>query len=247
MALDDPVGSVADVLDTRRVLAAVVKAPRWIQPLAVVGGAAAMAALTGGGLTGSGFAIAVVIILATIYLPILVLVRQRRALGVRLRRRQRTKRRWLFTWLVFVVFVGTAYGLEWVLPLGTPLAYAVEFLAAAVILGIAMAVNTPDPVGNDAGRLVLAEDHPGEFDQLIATRSRLMLCTCLDAIEEIELGLLAHCLQQHPDALIADITKLAAAQYVWGQPDAGRLWTSLTPEGRIRYRRHLAALLAATA
>jgi hypothetical protein len=36
-----------------------------MQPLAVVGGAAAMAALTGGGLTGSGFATAVVIILAT--------------------------------------------------------------------------------------------------------------------------------------------------------------------------------------
>jgi hypothetical protein len=218
-----------------------------MQPLAVVGGAAAMAALTGGRVTGAGFATAVVIILATIYLPILVLVRRRRALGVRLRRRRRTKRRWLFTWLVFVVFIGTAYGLEWVLPLGTALAYAVEFLAAAVILGTFMAVNTRDAIGNNADRLVLAEDHPGEFDQLIASRSRLMLCTCLAAIEEIELGLLAHCLQQHPDALIADITKLAAAQYVWGQPDAGRLWVSLTPDGRIRYRRHLAALLAVTA
>jgi hypothetical protein len=218
-----------------------------MQPLAVVGGAAAMAALTGGGLTGSGFATAVVIILATIYLPIFVLVRQRRALGVRLRRRRRTRQRWVFTWLVFVVFVGTAYGLEWVLPLGTPLAYAVEFLAAAVILGIAMAVNTRDPAGNNAARLVLAEDHPGQFDQLIASRSRLQLCTCLAAVEEIELGLLAHCLQQHPDALIADITGLTAAQYVWGQPDAGRLWASLTPDGLIRYRRHLAALLAATA
>jgi hypothetical protein len=100
MALDDPAGSVSDVLDARQALAAAVKAPRWMQPLAVVGGAAAMAALTGGGLTGSGFAIAVVIILATIYVPIFVLVRQRRALGVRLRRRRRTKRRWLFTWLV---------------------------------------------------------------------------------------------------------------------------------------------------
>jgi hypothetical protein len=206
-----------------------------------------MAALTGGGLTGSGFATAVVIILATIYVPIFVLVRQRRALGVRLRRRRRTRRRWLFTWLVFFVFVGTAYGLMWVLPLGTPLAYVVEFLAAAVILGIAMAVNTRDPVGENAARLVLAEDRPGEFDQLIASRSRLQLCTCLAAIEEIELGLLAHCLHQHPDALIADITGLAAAQYVWGQPDAGHLWTSLTPDGLIRYRRHLAALLAATA
>jgi hypothetical protein len=247
MALDDPAGSVADVLDTRRVLAAAVKAPRWMQPLAVVGGAAAMAALTGGGVTAAGLATAVVIILATIYLPILVLVRRRRALGVRLRRRRRTTRRWLYTWLVFFVFVGTAYGLEWVLPLGTPLAYAVELLAAAVILGTFMAVNTRDPVGNNAGSLVLAEEHPGEFDQLIASRSRLMLCTCLAAIEEIELGLLARCLQQHPHALIADITKLAAAQYVWGQPDAGCLWTSLTPEGRIRYRRHLAALLAVTA
>lgn len=205
-----------------------------------------MAALTGGRLTLSGFATAVVIILATIYLPIFVLGRQRRALGVRPLRRQRTTRQWLFTGLVFVVFVGTAYGLEWVLPLGTPLAYTVEFLAAAVILGIAMAANSRDPVGNDAAGLVLAEDRPGEFDQRIASRSRLMLCSCLDAIEEIELGLLAHCLQQQPDALIDDITKLTAAQYVWGQPDEGRLWASLTPEGRIRYRRHLAALLAAT-
>jgi hypothetical protein len=247
MVSDEPAGSVSDVLDAWRALAAAVKAPGWMQPLAVVGGAAAMAALTGGGLTASGFATAVVIILATIYVPIFVLVRQRRALGVRLRRRRRTKQRWLFTWLVFFVFVGTAYGLMWVLPLGTPLAYVVEFLAAAVILGIAMAVNTRDPVGNNAARLVLAEDHPGQFDQLIAPRSRLKLCTSLAAIEEIELGLLAHCLQQHPDALIADITGLAAAQYVWGQPDAGHLWTSLTPDGLIRYRRHLAALLAATA
>jgi hypothetical protein len=245
MAVDEPAGSLTDVLDARRVLAATIKAPRWIQPLAVVGGAAAMAALTGGRLTGSGFATAVVIILATIYLPIFVLGRQRRALGVRPLRRRRTRRQWLFTGLVFVVFVGTAYALEWVLPLGTPLAYAVEFLAAAVILGIAMAVNSRDPDGNDAAGLVLAEDHPGEFDQLIASRSRLMLCSCLAAIEEIELGLLADCLQQQPDALIADITKLAAAQYIWGQPDAGRLWASLTPEGRVRYRRHLAALLAA--
>jgi hypothetical protein len=247
MVSDDPVGSVSDVLDAWRAVAVVVKAPWWIQPLAVVGGAAAMAALTGGRLTGAGFATAVVIILATIYLPILVLVRQRRVLGVRPRRRRRTKRQWLFTWLVFFVFVGTAYGLMWVLPLGTPLAYAVEFLAAAVILGIAMAVNTRDPVGNHAARLVLAEDQPGQFDQLIASRSRLKLCTSLAAIEEIELGLLAHCLGQHPDALISDIAELVAAQYVWGRPDDGRAWTSLTPDGRIRYRRHLAALLATSA
>lgn len=232
-------------MDARRVLAAAVKAPRWMQPLAVVGGAAAMAAVTGGGATG--LATAVVILLATIYVPILVLVRRRRALGVRLRRRRRTTRRWLFTWLMFVAFVGTAYGLEWVLPLGTPLAYAVEFLAAAVILGTFIAVNTRDPIGNNAARLVLAEDRPGEFDQLIASRSRLKLCACLAAIDEIELSLLAHCLQQGRDALVADITKLAAAQYVCGRPDAGRLWTSLTPDGRIRYRRHLAALLGVTA
>ena len=216
MALDDPAGSVSDVLDARRVLAAAVKAPRWMQPLAVVGGAAAMAALTGGGVTAAGFTTAVVIILATIYLPILMLVRRRRALGVRLRRRRRTKRRWLVTWLVFVVFVGTAYGLEWVLPLGTPMAYAVEFLAAAATSGTFMAVNTRDPVGNNAGRLVLAEDRPGQFDELIASRSRLKLCTCLAAIEEIELVLLAQCLQQGRDALIPDIAELVAAQYVCG-------------------------------
>ena len=226
-------------------IAAAVKAPRWMQPLAVVGGAAAMAAVTGGAVTG--LATAVVILLATIYVPILVLVRRRRALGVRLRRRRRTRRRLLFAWLVFVVFVGTAYGLMWVLPLGTPLAYAVEFLAAAVILGGYMSVATRDPVGNNAARLVLAEDYPGQFDQLIASRSRLKLCVSVAAIEEIELGLLAHCLEQHRDALIPDIAELARAQYVWGRHDAGRDWVALTPDGRIRYRRHLAALLAATA
>ncbi len=247
MASDDPPGSVADVLDAWRALAAVVKAPWWMGPLAVVGGAAAMAALTGGGLTGTGFATAVVLMLATIYLPILVLVRQRLAMGVRLRRRRRTRRQWQLAWLVFFVFVGTAYGLTWVLPLGTPLAYTVQFLAAAVILGTYMAINTRDPVGNDAGRLVLAEDHPGQFDQLIASRSRLRLCTSLAAIEEIELRLLAHCLGQHRDALIPDIAELARAQYVWGRHDAGRHWAALTPDGRTRYRRHLAALLAVPA
>ncbi|MGA8543866.1 MAG: hypothetical protein WB785_01215 [Mycobacterium sp.] len=247
MAVDESAGSVADVLDARRALAAAVKAPGWIQPLAVVGGAAAMAALTGGGLTGTGFATAVVLMLATIYLPIFVLVRHRRAMGVRLRRRRRTRRQWRIAWLVFFVFVGTAYGLTWVLPLGTPLAYTVQFLAAAAILGTYMAVNTRDPVGNDAGRLVLAEDHPGQFDQLIASRSRLRLCACLAAIEEIELRLLAHCVQQQPDAFLSDIAELARAQYVWGRHDAGRDWAALTPDGRTRYRRHLAALLAVPA
>ena len=247
MVSDDPQGSVSDVLDAWRVLAAVVKAPWWMQPLAVVGGAAAMAALTGGGLSGTGFVTALVIMLVTIYLPIFVVVRQRLALGVRLRRRRRTTRRWLLAWLVFFVFVGTAYGLMWVLPLGTPLAYAAEFAACAAILGSYMAVATRDPVGNDAGRLVLAEDYPGQFDPLIASPLRLKMCTSLAAIEEIELGLLAHCLGQQPDALIPDVAELARAQYVWGRHDAGRNWTALTPDGRVRYRRHVAALLGVPA
>jgi hypothetical protein len=247
MALGEPAGSVSDVLDARRALAAALKAPRWIQPLTVVGGAAAMAALTGSGLTVAGLAAALVIMLATIYLPIFVVVRGRRALGVRLRRHRRTRRRLLFAWLVFVVFIGSAYGLMWVLPLGTPLAYAVEFLAAAVILGAYMAAATRDPVGNNPARLVTAEDRPGQFDELIAPRLRLTLCTDLGSIEEIEQGLLAHCLQQHPDALTPHIAELAAAQYVCTRPDNGRWWISLTPDGRIRLRRHLAALLAVTA
>ncbi|MGB6209802.1 hypothetical protein [Mycobacterium sp.] len=247
MVSDHPAGAVSDVLDAWRVLAAVVKAPWWMAPLAVVGGAAAMAALTGGGLTGTGFVTAVVLMLATIYLPIFVLVRQRRAMGVRLRRRRRTRRQWLLAWLVFFGFVGTAYGLMWVLPLGTPLAYAVQFLASAVILGTYMAINTRDPIGNDAGRLVLPGDYPGALDERIASRSRLKLCACLAAIDEIELGLLAHCVQQQPDALLSDVADLVAAQVVWGRHDAGRNWTSLTPEGRARYRRHLAALLGVQA
>jgi hypothetical protein len=245
MAFEEPAGTVSDVLDARRALAAALKTPRWMLVFFVLGGAAAIAAATGGGLSPSGIAISVVIVLAMIYLPIVVLVRQRRTLGVRLRRRRRTRRRWLFTWLVFVVFVATAYGLMWVLPLGTPLAYAVEFFAATVILATYMSIATRDPVGNNASRLVLAEDRPGEFDQLIAPRSRLKLCTDLAAIEEIDLGLLAHCLQQHPDALMSIIAELAAVQYVCVRDDRRR-WISLTPDGRIRVRRHLAALLAGT-
>jgi hypothetical protein len=241
---DELPGSVSDVLDAWRTLAAAVKAPWWMQPVAVVGGAAGMAAFTAGGLTGTGFATAVVIMLATIYLPIFVVVRQRLAMGVRLRRRRRTRQRWLFAWLVFFVFIGTAYGLMWVLPLGTPLAYAVEFAAGAVILGSYMAISTRDPVGDDASRLVLPEDRPGQFDQLIASRLRLKLCVTLAAIEEIELGLLAKCLGQQRDALVPDVAELARAQYVWGRHDAGRDWAALTPDGRTRYRRHLAALLA---
>jgi hypothetical protein len=244
---DDSPGSLSDVLEARRALAAALKAPRWSQSLTLVGGAAAIAAVTGGGLTAAGLAAAVVIMLATIYLPIVVVVRGRRALGVQLRRHRRTRRRLLFAWLVFVVFVGTAYGLMWVLPPRTPLAYAVEFVVAAVILGAYMSVATRDPVGNNAARLVLVEDRPGQFDELIASRLRLTLCADLGAIEEIEQGLLAHCLQQYPDALTPHIAELAAAQYVCVRSDNGRWWLSLTPDGRTRVRRHLAALLAATA
>lgn len=206
-----------------------------------------MAALTGGGLTWSGLVLAVAIIAVTIYVPAFAVRRWRQKLGVRLSRRRLPMRRRIFRLVVFVVFVGVACGLEWVLPLGTPLAYAVEFLAAAVILGTYLAVNTRDPVGNDAARLVTAQDLPGQFDELIGSRSRLRLCASLAAIEEIELGLLAHCLQQHPDALTPHIAELTAAQYVCVRHDAGRDWISLTSEGRTRCRRHLAALLAVTA
>ena len=133
MVSGDPPGSVSDVLGARRALAAALKAPRWVQPVTVAGGAAAIAAVTGSGLTLLGLAAAVVIMLMTIYAPILVVVRGRRTLGVRLRRHRRTRRRLIFAWLVFVVFFATTYGLMWVLPLRTPLAYAVEFLVATVI------------------------------------------------------------------------------------------------------------------
>jgi hypothetical protein len=243
MVSDEPAGSLSDVLDARRSLAVALKAPRWVAPLTVVGGAAAMSAATGSGLAPLGIAIALVTMLVTIYLPIFVVVRGRRALGVRLRRRRRTRRRLLFAWLVFVVLIGTAYGLMWVLPLRTPVAYAVEFLAAAIILAAYMAVATRDPVGNNAARLVLVEDRPGQFDELFASRLRLMLCADLGAIEEIEPGLLAHCLQQYPEALTPHLAELAAAQYVCVRHEDGRDWISLMPEGRVRLRRHLAALL----
>ena len=105
MFSDDPPGSLSDVLEARRALAAALKAPLWSQSLTLVGGAAAIAAVTGGGLTAAGLAAAVVIMLATVYLPIVVVVRGRRALGVQLRRHRRTRRRLLFAWLVFVVLV----------------------------------------------------------------------------------------------------------------------------------------------
>ena len=74
----------------------------------------------------------------------------------------------------------------------------------------------------------------------------MRLCTCLAVIEEIELGLLAHCLRGHPYDLTPDLAELTAAQYVRFRDDAdGRRWLSLTPDAvRTRFRRHLAALLA---
>jgi hypothetical protein len=92
--------------------------------------------------------------------------------------------------------------------------------------------------------LILPEDRPGEFDYLFGSRSRLKLCTCLCAIEEIELGLLVHCLHQHPHALTPDLTELTTAQYVCFRDDDGRRWLATTPDVRVRFRRHLAALLA---
>jgi hypothetical protein len=66
-------------------------------------------------------------------------------------------------------------------------------------------------------------------------------------IAEIELGLLAHCLQRHPFGLTPDLTELTAAQYVRFRDDGGRRWLSMTAEGRVRFRRHLAALLTVPA
>jgi hypothetical protein len=247
VVVDDPPGLPSDALDAWHALAAVVKAPWWVRPLAVVGAAAAVAAAIGSGVTAAGIATAVVIMLATIYVPAFVLVRQRRTLGVRLRRRRRTRRQWLFTWLMFVVFVATANGLLFVLPLRTPLAYVVEFVAAALIFGTYIAINTRDPVKNNAARLILPEDRPGEFDYVFGSRSRLKLGTCLGAIAEIELGLLGHCLQQHPYALTPHLTELTTAQYVCFRDDDGRRWLAMTPDGRVRFRRHLAALLTVPA
>jgi hypothetical protein len=245
MAFDQPVGSVSDVLDARRAVAAAVKEPWWVRPLFVVGGAAAMAVAIGGGVSPSGLIIAAVIMLATIYLPIVVVIRRRLARGVRLHRRRRTRRQLLLSWLTLVVFVAATSGVALVVPLGTPLAYASEFVVAAVTLAAYLAVATRDPVGNNPARMVLAEDRPGQFDPLIASQSRLRLCTCLAVIAEIELGLLAYCLQRHPYDLTPDLTELTAAHYVRFRDDEhGRRWLALTPEVRTRFRRHLAALLS---
>jgi hypothetical protein len=247
MALEEPAGTVSDALDARRALAAMVKGPWWVRPLAVVGAAAAISAAIGSGVTAAGIAIAVVIMLATIYVPAFVLAQQRTRMGVRLRRRRRTRGQWLFAWLMFVVFIVTADGLMLVLPLRTPLAYVVEFVATALVFGTYIAVSTRDPAQNNAARMILPEDRPGEFDYLLGSRSRLKLATSLAVIKEIELGLLAHCLQQHPYALTPDLTELTTAQYVSFRDDGGRRWLAMTPDGRIRFRRHLAALLGATA
>ena len=118
MTLDEPAGSLSDALGARQALADAVKAPWWVRPLAVAGAAAAISAAIGSGVTAAGITTAVVIMLATIYVPAFVLVRQRLAMGVRLRRRRRTRRQWLFSVLMFVVFVVTADGLMLVLPLG---------------------------------------------------------------------------------------------------------------------------------
>jgi DNA-binding MarR family transcriptional regulator len=227
-----------------------VKVPAWVLVFYAVAGAAAMAVLTGGGRNSWGRIVAVfIVVLLAVVLAVVLRVRWRRS-RVRRRRRRLTRRLLMLMVLVYVVFTAVAYGLEWVLPLGTPLAYAVQFLAGAVILGAFIAVANRDPAAKDAARLLRAEDRPGEFDQLIASRSRLMVCAGLAPIKEIEVGELANCLQQDPGALTTEITELAAAQYVSTRADgelAGRQWVSLTPEGRTRYHHHLAALVDGTA
>jgi hypothetical protein len=61
MALEDAPGSLSDVLEARRALAAVIKALRWVLVLAVLGAAAATAALAGGGSMWSGLVVAAMI------------------------------------------------------------------------------------------------------------------------------------------------------------------------------------------
>jgi hypothetical protein len=253
VALDDSTGSLADVRDARRALHRAVGAPWWMSTLVVVGLAGAVASIFGGALTfPSGVALAGALVAAFILVPGVLVKRRRRTLRVRFVSQTERVLPYRIAWYVtLTVTVMVAMVLKYVLPPATVLAYAVQFLTAAVLIGLCVwGIPRTKRYTYGARRAVLkGQGPPGDIDELISPCRRLKVCTALAAIEQIDVGLLAKTLQLSTAALGEQISPLVAARHVCTRPDAQdprHRWIALTDTGRMAYSGHVRALLAAS-
>jgi len=217
----------------------------------MVGLAGAVASIFGGALAlPAGLALAGVPVAALILVPGVLVKRRRRTLRVRFVSQLERVLPYRIAWYVtLTITVMVALVLKYVLPPATLLAYAVQFLTAAVLIGWCVwGIPRTKRYTYGARRAVLkGQGRPGDIDELIRPRQRLKVCTALGAIEQIDLGLLAKTVQLRTAALGEQITPLVAARYVCIRPDAEdprHQWISLADAGRAAYIGHFRALLA---
>ena len=90
---------------------------------------------------------------------------------------------------------------------------------------------------------------PG-LDSVIHPLPRLRICALLEPVKEEEFATLRDLLETTDSALSKQLSTLTKAGYVAQRraPRGGksRIWTRLTPTGRLAFQKHLAALAALT-
>jgi len=103
----------------------------------------------------------------------------------------------------------------------------------------ARASTKPRPLGP-----ISPAPHP---NNLIAPRTRLIVCAVLDSVDSMTLSRLAKTLNVSPSALTHDITTLARADYVEICPDtedSDQQWISLSAKGLAALANHELTLRA---
>lgn len=106
--------------------------------------------------------------------------------------------------------------------------------------------DDPAPVGNrPAGAGEVADDG---FNATIHAPNRLRICALLEAVEQVEFGVVQDRLRVSASVLSKHVAVLVDAGYVRQRratrDTRQRVWLQLTPAGRAAYRAHLAALTA---
>lgn len=90
------------------------------------------------------------------------------------------------------------------------------------------------------------------FNELIHAPYRLRICAMLSVSDAVEFGALRDTLEVSDSVLSKHLTQLTAAKYITtrrevGVPRRGRMWVSLTTDGRRAFQAHVQALESMTA
>lgn len=85
------------------------------------------------------------------------------------------------------------------------------------------------------------------FNELIHAPYRLRICAMLSVSAAVEFGTLRDTLEVSDSVLSKHLAPLTAANYITtrrvvGVPRRGRMWVSLTTEGRCAFQAHIQAL-----